>query len=827
MLTVLNDPLQATGGELFELDCSLTIQENIQLRLQAGADYMLWINGDKIDAPELCDTLDRLARPDDMIRLARRQEGIETLIFAAIAAVAAVAVVALTPKPQIPNNAGASKDSPNNKFTGSTNLFRLYQAIPDVYGTCVCYPDLIQQSFYEYINNVKYITELMLISRGTGNVDKVKSATSPFSDISGASFEVFKPTYSADQYPEDGTTLVTSIIESFATPNVDGQTLKPAVIPPTITGNAPAYFSSGTLTINVTADFSDLTSVIGVSLGVYLDLTYQYATPDGVVTEVFRDEVTLVSFNSTQIIMSGVGLVSTFLQGSSYRFSVRRVAPDTYTSTSFTIPTPAPSIQYNFAMLRGLRGDDGGATVTVRVNYVGVNDDGSEIAGSAGSENFSFSGDTFEQQFRTTYVTPAYGYARYKTNITRTNVTASPKADYDQIKIESINGIRNYGAKQFPSSTIIRVRTRATEQATSGNERKFNVEFTRAVRDFDTASCTPSRSMARAIIHQHVAVAKRSIDQLDLDSLRAINASLPANTTLLNFDFTFDDKDVSYGERIATIANAGRCSVFRDGSRWSFVRDAVRGSYPEMQLDYRNLASGGSSTISMDRITPNSHDGVELEYVDPLLNKKALIKLRINTNGSIVNGTCSNPLKVRLAGCRDIVQATNRARLEAGHLVYSRDAVSDDALSDANMLGRGALVRWIDPNDFYGDDGLQAGEIISINGNVVETSEECFFKGQLVGRVAFTAKDGASSLFVRCTPRTDGVFGFVVDSMPSAVYLKSGAQGASSRYAFGVGLTEAEISEAGLYTVVTKTPKPDGTVSLQLRKYDKRAYAFD
>jgi len=833
MLTVLNDPLHATGGELFELDCSLTIQENIQLHLQAGADYMLWINGDKIDSPELCDTLDRLARPGDMIRLARRQEGIETLIYIAIAVVAAVAVVALTPKPQIPNNAGSSKDSPNNKFTGSTNLFRLYQAIPDVYGTCVCYPDLIQQSFYEYINNVKYITELMLISHGAGYVDKVKSATSPFSDISGASFEVFKPTYSAGQYPEDGTTLVTGIIESFATPNVDGQTLKPAVVPPIIEGNGPAYYSGDTLTINSTQDFSSINSVIGLTGGVFLKVRYQYEASSGTgpapwyTFDDFEGDVTLVSFSASNIVFSGLNLRPSFSQGVVAHYSARRSLIDVSTSTSFTVPFPTPKIQYNFAMMRGLRGDDGGATVNVRVNYFAVNDDGSEIAGSAGSENFSFSGDTFEQQFRTAYVTPAYGYARYKTNVTRTNPSASPKADYDQIKIESINGIREYGAKQFPSSTIIRVRTRATEQATSGNERKFNVEFTRAIRDFDTTVCTPSRSMARAIIHQHVAVAQRSIDQLDLDSLRAINASLPTNTTLLNFDFTFDDKDVSYGERIATMANAGRCSVFRDGSRWSFVRDAVRGAYPEMQLDYRNLASGGSSTISMDRITPNSHDGVELEYVDPLLNKKALIKLRINTDGSIVNGVCGNPLKVRLAGCRDIVQATNRARLEAGHLVYSRDAVSDDALSDANMLGRGALVRWIDPNDFYGDDGLQAGEIIAINGNVVETSEECLFKGQSVGRVAFTAKDGASSLFVRCTPRTDKVFGFVVDSVPSAVYLKSGAQGASSRYVFGVGLTEEEIASAGLYTVVTKTPKPDGTISLQLRKYDKRAYAFD
>lgn len=826
MLTVYKDPQAAMVGDIYELDHSLTIQENIALHIESGTDYILCLNGIIIDNPENCADLDRLANALDVIILSNRPKAFWAIV-AVIAIIAAVAVVALTPKPEIPNNVGSNKDSPNNKFTGATNAYRLYQAIPDIYGRVISYPDLIQQSFYEYINNVKFITEWMLISRGTGDVAVVRSASTPFTDITNATYAVFKPMWIAGQYPEDGKTTVTDIRESFATPDVNGQKLPAPVTAAVITVSGSCTFASNELTMVFTSgDYTSLNQVLGVTNGVHLTFGYNYTSG----SDTFDADCTLlyntISSGVTTIVFGGV-IPAHAPTDTAITISMRRNNGDKVPTTTFTVPNSVSVLQYNFAMLRGLKwNDDAAATVNFNIDYWAVDTNNIEIAGSRGQYHGSFSGNTLDQQFRTIYITPAFGLARYKTNLTRTNFSGSSN-EYDKLQIESINGVRDYASKVFPSSTIIRVTTQATESATSGTERKFNCEFTRWVRDFNTTECSASRNLFRSILHQHTAVAKRDIAQLDTATMQRINASLPSNTTLLNFDFTFDDKDVSYGERIATMANAGRCSVFRDGSRWSFVRDELRGNYPVMQLDYRNLSAGGESNITMDRVMPNSFDGVELEYVDIALNKKALIKLRINGDGSIVEGVAGNPSKIRLAGCRDKAQATNRAYLEAGHLIYSRDGVTDEALSDANMLGRGDLVRWIDPSDFYGDDGLQAGEIISIVGKVVETSEECLFKGQQAGRTAFTGVDGGSSAFVRCTPRTDGINGFIVDSVPSALYIKSGSQGISSRYVFGIGLTEQEIAEAGLYTVINKTPKQDGTIGLQLRKYDKRAYAHD
>ena len=190
-----------------------------------------------------------------------------------------------------------------------------------------------------------------------------------------------------------------------------------------------------------------------------------------------------------------------------------------------------------------------------------------------------------------------------------------------------------------------------------------------------------------------------------------------------------------------------------------------------------------------------------------------------------MSGVVSNPRKVKLQGCTTQAQAENRAQLEARRLIYQRISVSDTALADAGGLGIGALVRWIDPNDFAGDDGLQAGEVLAISGNVITTSEPIDWKGQSSGRIMFTGQDGRQ---VGTTQLCYPVAGAVqVAALPAGVYVQDSARQLGSRYAFAVGLTQAEIEAAGLYTVTEIRPSSDGTVSLALAQYDQRIYGAD
>ena len=170
MLTILNDPAGITGRRHFPLDCGISLQENIARHAVSGADCELRINGVEVD-PLTDPRMDAPPSLFDDVVLVRRPEGVETITWVIIAAVSAAAAYVLMPS--MPSLGGAtSKDSPNNRLTGQSNIARAYQAIPDVYGYRRVWPDLIQPSVVEYVDHVKYVTEWLCISRGKGTVWK-------------------------------------------------------------------------------------------------------------------------------------------------------------------------------------------------------------------------------------------------------------------------------------------------------------------------------------------------------------------------------------------------------------------------------------------------------------------------------------------------------------------------------------------------------------------------------------------------------------------------------------------------------------------------------
>jgi hypothetical protein len=147
----------------------------------------------------------------------------------------------------------------------------------------------------------------------------------------------------------------------------------------------------------------------------------------------------------------------------------------------------------------------------------------------------------------------------------------------------------------------------------------------------------------------------------------------------------------------------------------------------------------------------------------------------------------------------------NRAQLEARKLLYQRTSVTDTALGDAQQLGPGSLVRWVDPNDFAGDDGLQAGEVLAIAGPLLTLSEAPDFRGQAEGRIQFTGADGMLlGPPVICTPVAGKARQVTLASVPAGLYVADGdtALRALTRRFDGVELA----------ALVAGIPKPKGCI---------------
>jgi hypothetical protein len=348
------------------------------------------------------------------------------------------------------------------------------------------------------------------------------------------------------------------------------------------------------------------------------------------------------------------------------------------------------------------------------------------------------------------------------------------------------------------------------------------------VRTLTAVTPSATRNCARALAHVwHIA--GNDIAQLDTDALAAVNAEFGETSALLRFDGSLDDADASLGERMQRIADTARCTIWRDGTQWSVVRDQARTDV-DLQLDYRTLAAGGESAMSYSAFLPKSFDGIEVEYVDETTQQtRAYIRLSIAT-GAVAAGTSSHPQRIKLTGCTTASQAQNRADLEARRLLYQRTTVTDTALAEAQALAPLSLVRWVDPADFGGaEDALQAGEVLAVDGLNVTTSERLDFRGEPDGRIIFTGADGrVSGPPILCTPAAGG--GCVLaTAAPAGVYVVGPTRQLGSRYTFGPGLSAAELSAAGLYTVVPplRPTGRNGNVTLTLANYDPRIYEAD
>jgi hypothetical protein len=814
MLTIINDPAGITGRQRHDWDFSATMQQNIAAHLDAGGDCELIINGERVN-PLQDQRLDLPPQPGDQVTVARRPAGFDPLTWAVIAFIASTAVL-YTLIPKIPGQ-NTGKESPNNSLTGQSNLARVYQAIPDVYGYRRVWPDLIQRSTTEYIDSVKYITEWLCVSRGKGTISAVQYAETPIGDIDGSSYEVFEPV-PASGYPEFGTTTILDVLETFESDEVNGQELPyPSAV---FTGDFDAVMAATTFTITL-PDTPALEPLKSAAPSGVVAVEFSYALG----ASLFSESCTVLGFSvvggdCTFTLSSSAWAADTAESGAVFNFDL--LGAGLTTQGPYTLPIDSDRIRWSTVFLRGLRG-----SVTIKAEWWKIDGDGIEIPGTREDQDDTYADMTYDQRAYTTDVTPTAGLGRYRIEFTRQTPQIGT-AGADVAKLEELYAGRYYAEKELPGITVIRVTTKATAEATGFSDRKFNLRWLRHVRELDSDTLSASRNFARSMAHIWT-IAGNDITGLDTDALADINTEHGEDSELLRFDGSLDDADMSLGERMQLVAGTARCLIWRDGLRWTVTRDQAR-TTPEMQLDYRNLAARGESLITYAAHLPASNDGIELEYTDEdSQSKKAYVRLDI-TSGAPVTGASSNPKKVKLPGCATLTQAENRAQLEARRLLYQRVSLSDTALADGGLLYPGALVRWIDPNDFGGDDGMQAGEVLAIGthtlaGDLITTSEAIDWKGETSGRILFTGEDGKHlAAPVVCYP--DGPR-LRLDSVPAGIYVAGSGRQLGSRYAFAVGLTSDELEAAGLYTATEVRPSSDGTVSLACANYDERLYGAD
>lgn len=833
MLIYHKDPRGLTEKQIYELDTNLSILQNIKKVFPKGLNHNItdvYVNGEKINV--FVNDLSKLVKSTDEIIIINRQQSF--IIAAIVATIAAVAAIVLIPKPKAPNAIGDQKDSSNNKLTGQTNIARLYQAKPDIYGCVRSYPDIVNPSGSEYINNVKYVEHLFCIGTGYYDLKNFKYDQTLLKKIAGTTYKVYEPD---DIIPE--------VRYQFPSAEVNGQELAP----PNLVGSNEVIFEKeynnlidcqkpfqGKITV-ILNDSDDVSYLNDIGKPAYFELKV-YAlvkinqSSGGSIERYayysYRAVFTSLVFNeNNQAVLTFERLE---YRGNSGNYKAKALVSFTnnylklwhisgvYTDV-LNLPYVGSEIWVDLVFQRGLHG-----YAEVRFTYWEIDDAGNEVEGTRQYKDWGKGGKKIYTPLNYTIKLKANKRAKYALIIGR---TSEGKGDLrDQLKVENVF-IVDYDYNYKAKDTLIYVKTRATSQATSLKELKFNVEATRKTITYDTDTkqidytLTPSRSFADAVLHQFISVYKRDPSELDLVSLYDIDKRLKTVDERLGyFDYSFDDINISLGQRIETICNAARVYVYRDGQKWRFARNEEKLRPVAMFNALNTVSSSDGGTIQKKSCLPSSYDGVQVEYIDASkdrnggTDKKEYINLRIKDN-KIIEGHAFRPNKIELTGCRNFTQAMNRAQLEIRRLIYERTFIEDEVLNDANFVDKGDLVLW---SDTY-DEAIVSGEIVKIDNGRFYVDQELRLDNNKTYHVAITDKRGYPSDWINVISHDKNSF--------TANFNKAYTANNNDIQMGSIFIITETVNSEPMEFLLTEKKYNDGAYKINLVNYDKRIYEYD
>ncbi|NBN68361.1 MoaD/ThiS family protein [Proteus sp. G2609] len=709
-----------------------------------------------------------------------------------------------------------AKESPNNRLTGQTNIARTYQARPEIHGQVRAFPDLIQQSMFEYIDNKKMVTEWMNFGIGYYTIENVKYSESELIALDGASYQIFQPGE-----------VIPQIFEGFEFPDVDGQEIPG----PNESDEIPQYeatannvisgeIKGGEAAIKIEKQddfryFMDIVKPRSVSLVV--NVTYD--TPQGSVTKDIKVDAYLSDAKESDdgAIISPKYYYEFFFTNLTGG-DLATLPPNAIVNTSkfilydnqfltvgpFFSPLDGGEL---WVHLNAQLGD--GDWASARIEFWKIDDNNNEISGTREAFDRGFpSAPKTKTYYLTEKFKPLAGYGRYALQLTR----LENSNDHSILKLEEVFIVRERINEVHEEDTLVKVTVRATEAPTGARERKYNALATRHVISYDMNSRSvdytlrPSRSFADAVAHTWLVTAGQPESTIDLYGLYSIYESLP-DKRLGYFDYTFDDEDVSLGQRIETICNVARVISFWDNGVLTFTREEEK-QYPSGTFNMANTTGNGFS-LSYDMTMPSGNDGVEIEYVNPKTNKKTYLKYRIEDN-KIVNKPAKNPNKITIHGCRNEYQAIDRALLEMDRLIHQRMSISVQTLADGDYVYPGDLIIVADTYD----KNQQAGYIVERIGNQFSTNEKVAFDGEMF--VCITDHLGNTTERFKATPRSDTAYGFIADIPDIQLNIYDGMNVQSpSRYVIS-NIVEMDSMR---WIVSDKKPNADGTFSITASEY--------
>lgn len=779
-----------------------------------------------------------------------RPQGYESAIYYfVVAIVAAVAVAVLMPVPDLSGNGRQQRRSPNNALSGQTNVARLLDRIPDIFGEVLSYPDLIAPTVTEYRDHIKYQREYMSVGRGYYLLEDFRSGSTLISEIAGSTVAVHEPgeapsvvlkTRQSNEVsgqlfvgPNEKALVELDGSDTVAyTAGVDDE----AVIDAGVGSNAFDNFDvDDVVTVtelwaNDGADDWDLSG------------SYTVSATDG--DTLTLKDVTAENANWSNFTSTPTAVLTS--EGGNPLEPTVQVPGQNPVIGPFEVPGGVlnDEVWLDLEAPKGLaRGENLNKTTSVSLEFLFEEID---AAGTPTGPNFVYpvtvSDNNRDARFWTFKVTSADGLVadtRYRVQGERlTDTEPSNLTRLDDITWTRLAGIEDITSSDDTGTTRVEIETRATQRVAALQERQFNVRATRKVVTWNGSAVvgnietgeglTPSRRMADALLHYMLdpALGVRTVAALDVETLYTLQDKLDAvfDGAKGEFSYTFDNKDTPALEELRLIAAAARCFVYREGSQFGVSRDEAQPVARGLINRRNKLPDSETRTINFNR--PLDNDGVQLEFDDIDGNVARTITLPDDlppTDENYGLGPAVNPLKVDGAGIRQWAQAWDRAQYEYRKLIYRRVSVESTTSLDGMLYPLNGRIQHVDGTRLV---RLESdGEVMRVDGLKVYTDVECDFAANETYSVTLRDEEGVPVAPIEVTQLPDSSKGFELSRLPGFDIATRGVKGYQRGTLFSFGPDGNDLAEA--YLLQRKTPDSDGNVKLEMINYATEYFAAD
>ncbi len=256
----------------------------------------------------------------------------------------------------------------------------------------------------------------------------------------------------------------------------------------------------------------------------------------------------------------------------------------------------------------------------------------------------------------------------------------------DEVKWRDCYGLADIDETEFGDVTTVMARTVATAGALSIKSRKLNMRVTRklpiriAGDEFGAPAATNSAADIISAMALDPFIGRRSLAEIDFDNIYDTIEEIQAYFGTVEagqFGFTFDDSDVSFEETIQTVAQAVYCQAYRQGRviRIAFERATNQSS---LLFNARNTLPG-SQTRTVRFGPLDDHDGIELDYNDPLDGAKLTYSIPLDRSAT-------SPRSVEVSGVRSHLAAYFHSWRAWNKTRYQNVGVEFEATSEAALL---------------------------------------------------------------------------------------------------------------------------------------------